>query len=108
MVSHDLLRRDVRMLGEMLGDTIRLVVGDEALALVEEIRHLSRERRSGEQDADQRLAKRIAELSESQARVVARAFSVFFDMANLAEDRHRVRVLRGREAERYPQPLGES
>ena len=103
-----MLRRDVRMLGEMLGDAIAASAGASRLALVEEIRKLARARRNGDIAAGSQLQQRIAELSESELKTVIRAFTVFLDLANVAEDRHRVRVLRSREAERDPQPLGES
>ena len=38
MVNNELLRRDVRFLGDMLGDVIREIAGAEALARVEDIR----------------------------------------------------------------------
>jgi phosphoenolpyruvate carboxylase len=108
VVSNELLRRDVRMLGDMLGEMIIELAGSAAFGLVEEIRQLSRRRRSGDHTAAPELAARIASLNMSEARVVARAFSVFFDLANLAEDRHRIRVLRNREEAQHPHPIGES
>lgn len=108
MVSDELLRRDVRILGEMLGDVIREQVGATGLELVERIRLLARERRTGAAAAERHLAQLVQGLSFEEARVVARAFSMYFDVANIAEDRHRVRVLREREA-RYPHdPVSES
>lgn len=107
-VSNDLLRRDVRMLGDLLGDVITELVGPGALALVEDVRQLSRRRRSGEHEAEPELAARVAGLDLAQARTVSRAFSIFFDLANLAEDRHRIRVLRSREQEKFPAPISES
>ncbi|MGC4004641.1 MAG: phosphoenolpyruvate carboxylase [Pirellulales bacterium] len=101
-VSSDLLRRDVRVLGEMLGDVITKSVGPEALELVETVRRLARRRRGGDPAAETELAEQIAKLSLTESRVVARAFSVYFDLANLAEDRHRIRVLRARELEAAP------
>ena len=108
MVDDELLRRDVRLLGDMLGDVIRSLAGPEALALVEEIRGLARARRAGDHAAEAALDARIAGLDEDQATIVARAFSVFFDLVNIAEDRQRVRVLRERERARDPVPLAES
>ncbi len=108
MVSTDLLRRDVRMLGDMLGDVITDLAGPESLELVEAVRIASRERRSGSSEAEQTLARLISRLSCDEARTVARAFSIFFDLANIAEDRQRVRVLRERERQHYPQPISES
>ena len=108
MVADDLLRRDVRLLGDMLGGVILDVEGREAFELVEEIRRLARERRTGRQAAETELDERIATLDDRQASIVARAFSVFFDLVNIAEDRQRVRVLRERERDRDPLPLKES
>ena len=108
MVSHDFLRRDVRMLGDLLGSVIAEQAGAPALALVEEVRQLARDRRAGSPGAEAALASRIAGLDEGDARIVARAFSVFLDMSNLAEDRHRVRVLRQRESDLAPAPISES
>ncbi|MCE9607996.1 MAG: phosphoenolpyruvate carboxylase [Planctomycetia bacterium] len=108
MVSNDLLRRDVRMLGDMLGEIITELAGTASFELVEAIRLLARERRNGSQDAERALAAKIAGLTGDEARTVARAFSIFFDLANIAEDRQRVRVLREREALRHPEPISES
>ena len=108
-VSHDeLLRRDVRFLGDMLGSVIEELAGAEAHALVEEVRRLARERRQGRHDAEPALAARIESLNEQQATVVARALGIFFDLSNIAEDRQRIRVLRERERRLHPEPLGES
>ena len=108
MANDDLLRRDVRLLGDMLGSVITELAGPEALALVEEVRALARDRRAGRHDAERALAARIESLDTSQAETVARAFSIYFDLVNIAEDRQRVRVLRERERERSPHPIGES
>jgi phosphoenolpyruvate carboxylase len=105
-VSNELLRRDVRMLADMLGEAITSLAGAPSLDLVEEIRKLSRSRRSGDASAEHALAERIAALDEAQIQTVVRAFTVFLDLSNLAEDRHRIRVLRNRELEH--EPLGES
>ena len=108
MVNNDQLRRDVRLLGDMLGEIITEDSGAEAVRLVTEIRHLARDRRANVPGAEAELSKRIAALSEDQARLVARSLSIFFDLANLAEDRQRVRVLRQREQDKHPDPISES
>lgn len=107
-VSNDLLRRDIRKLGDMLGEVIAESAGPEAVELVETIRQLARRRRTGDHQAEGELTDQIARLSLSDARIVARAFSVFFDLANIAEDRHRIRVLRARAQEAAPQPISET
>ena len=90
----------------MLGEAITSLAGASSLDLVEEIRKLSRSRRAGEASAEDALAARIASLDQAQIQTVVRAFTVFLDLSNLAEDRHRIRVLRQRELEH--EPLGES
>jgi phosphoenolpyruvate carboxylase len=108
VTNDDLLRRDVRLLGDMLGAVIVELAGQDSFALVEEVRGLARDRRAGRHDAERALAARIESLDTAQAECVARAFSIYFDLVNIAEDRQRVRVLRERERERSPQPIGES
>lgn len=108
MINNDQLRRDVRLLGDLLGEIISEDSGPEAVQLVQEIRHLARDRRANVPGAEGLLSKRITELSEEQARLVARSLSIFFDLANLAEDRQRIRVLRQREQDRHPDPISES
>jgi phosphoenolpyruvate carboxylase len=108
VVNDDLLRRDIRLLDGKLDAVIVEQAGPEASALVADIRRLARDRRLGTHEAEPLLAGKIEGLDVAQARIVARALSIFFDLANIAEDRQRVRVLRDRERLRHPQPLGES
>ena len=91
-VNNELLRRDVRTLGDMLGDVIQELAGPAALERVEEIRKVARERRAGSPKAEHELTRLIAALDEPAARDVTRAFSIFFDLANLAEDRATKRI----------------
>lgn len=102
------LQSDVDLLSSTLDAVIRELVGDEAFGELVAIRDLAAERRLGSPDAERRLATAIAELAEPSARNVARALGVFFDLANIAEDLQRIRVLREREQARHPLPLSES
>ncbi len=102
------LREDIAMLGELLGDTIHDLDGPESLDLVERLRRLAWDRRSGRPGAAAEMAQVIAGLDHDQLRIVIRAFSIFLDLANLAEDCQRIRVLRQRLREAYPQGRGES
>ena len=102
------LRREISELGEMLGDTIAAIAGRESLELVEVVRRLSRDRREGDAEAGDRLEVVLGSLADEQLRVVIRAFTTFLDLTNLAEDRHRVRVLRERAEKAGGQPAGES
>jgi len=108
MAEEALLRDDVRMLGEFLGEVLREQAGDESFELEETIRQLTKDWRSGDQHALGDLRELIADLEVSEAHVVIQAFSIFFDLANLAEDLHRVRTLRERERAKHPQPREES
>ena len=102
------LRRDVRMLGFELGKVLKTHGSTGLYDLVEEVRHLAKQRRDGDDAADRRLTERIASLNDQQLDELMRALSCFFDLANLAEDRHRVRVLRERERSTAPAPREQS
>jgi phosphoenolpyruvate carboxylase len=107
-MSSDRLRTEIRQLGRMLGETIQELDGPERFVLEEEVRTLAKARRRGESGAEERLIERLGQISYDECWSVARAFSIFFDLANLAEDRHRVRVLRERQREQAfrPESLG--
>ncbi len=102
------LRDEINLLGSLLGETIKAVAGEEAFASVEKLRSLAWNRRSGVAQADRALVDFIASLDEEQLRVAIRAFTIFMDLLNLAEDRQRVRTLAQRAAAVYPAPHHES
>ncbi len=86
------LRNDVRLLGEILGNTVREQVGEDVYLKVEEIRGLAKQAR---QSHDwQPLIDVMNSLEDSQLVPVARAFTHFLNYANIAEQHHRVRVRR--------------
>ena len=107
-VSDQSLRRDVRMLGFELGRVIKRHGQPGTFDLIERIRSLAKQRRAGDTAADSDLRALIAGLSVEQIDECIRALACFFDLANLAEDRHRIRVLRQRERAEHPAPRGES
>ena len=102
------LQSDIELLSHALDAVIGDLAGDTAFGELVAIRQLAAERRQGSPDAERRLATAIAELTEPSARNVARALGIFFDLANIAEDLQRIRVLRQREQERHPLPLSET
>jgi phosphoenolpyruvate carboxylase len=106
--SRDLLRREIKFLGFELGRVIRQSGGVGLYKLVERIRALAKARREGDSEAQQRLQALIASLSEQDTAGVIRAFSCFFDLANIAEDRQRVRVLRRRKLESSKGPQSDT
>jgi phosphoenolpyruvate carboxylase len=102
---HEALRDDVRELGEMLGDTLRERRGPAFLDLVERVRALAKRGRAGETRDFDELATLLRVLPVGDAVSVARAFSHFLTLANIAEQHHRIR--RRREYQRAgsePQP----
>ena len=83
---------DIRWLGRILGDVIREQEGENAFALVEQIRRLSVAfRRDADTQAGTALKKLLSSLSSEQAVSVIRAFTYFSHLANLAEDQHHIR-----------------
>ncbi|HTC70760.1 MAG TPA: phosphoenolpyruvate carboxylase [Acidothermaceae bacterium] len=93
----ELLRRDVRLLGELLGQILREYGGESLLADVEELRHAVIAARTGAGPPSEIVAL-VRSWSLDRAEEVARAFTVYFHLANLAEEHHRVRMLRARNA----------
>jgi len=86
------LRRDVRLLGETLGRVLVEQGGPGLLAAEERIRELSRNARStGSGRARDKLAESVAALPLDRQADVLRAFSLYFQLANLAEQHHRLR-----------------
>ena len=99
------MRRDVRMLGEILGQVISESDGPELLADVEELRHrviAARIPDGVEASADDDIAALVASWPLARAEAVARAFTVYFHLANLAEERQRIRTLRERDTGTAP------
>ena len=103
------LREDVRLLGSLLGDTIRRFEGDQLFDIVERFRLLSKAIHS--QPTDE-LKKELAELVESldaeNAGKVIKAFLTYFDLINFAEQNHRVRRRTQREHETNDRPEPDS
>jgi phosphoenolpyruvate carboxylase len=94
------MRRDVRLLGEILGQVISEDAGHDLLADVEDLRRRVIAARHDEAgpDADDDIAALVATWPLGRAEAVARAFTVYFHLANLAEENQRIRTLRERDA----------
>lgn len=86
------LREDIRLLGRLLGDTVRDQQGDAVFGLIERIRQNSvRFRRDDDIAARRELEDILDALSREQTIQVVRAFSYFSHLANIAEDQHHIR-----------------
>ncbi len=102
------LSATIHFLGELLGQVISEQESLAAFTLEEQVRLLAKKRRAGEEWRGDDLAAEVREMSPDQARVIAAAFSLYFDLVNLAEENHRVQVLRQQEHERFPAPRHDS
>jgi phosphoenolpyruvate carboxylase len=94
------MRRDVRLLGEVLGDVLRESGGQDLLDDVERLRHaaIAARRPDSGAGADKEIAAMVASWPLERAEAVAHAFTVYFHLANLAEEQQRIRTLRERDA----------
>ncbi len=81
--QHAALRRSVRRLGTLLGQALQRHEGPELLDLVEQVRSLAR------QPDDRDLHRVLADVEPETAVVLARAFTAYFQLANIAEQLHR-------------------
>ncbi len=88
---HAPLRDDVRLLGGLLGDTLRQQVGQAVFDKVELIRKLAKQTRDGDQNSGKELNQVLESLTDDELAPVARAFTQFLNLANIAEQYHRVR-----------------
>ncbi len=89
------LRDDIRLLGRILGDTVRSQEGEAVFDIVERIRRTSiRFHRDEDEVARHELEATLNGLSHGQSIQIIRAFSYFSHLANIAEDQHHIRRTR--------------
>jgi len=95
MALHDRdVRQDVRELGDLLGDVLEQQASTAAFETVEDVRERAIGYRRGDVDSRERLVEIIKALDPERASSVARAFTTYFELVNLAEERERVRTVR--------------
>jgi phosphoenolpyruvate carboxylase len=86
------LRDDIRLLGRILGDTVRAQEGEEVFDLVERIRRTSvRFHREEDDNARQELEEILNGMTPHHTVRIIRAYSYFSHLANIAEDQHHIR-----------------
>jgi phosphoenolpyruvate carboxylase len=89
------LRYDIRLLGRILGDTVRAQEGDRVFETIEGIRKTAlRFHRDVDEEARQELQTITSRLPDDQAILIIRAFGYFSHLANIAEDQHHIRRTR--------------
>jgi phosphoenolpyruvate carboxylase len=99
------LHEDIRLLGRLLGETIREQEGEEVYERIEKIRRLSVAFEHGaDRDAGNSLDVLLRGLAPKEAVSVIRAFSYFSYLTNIAEDRHHIRRRAGYRIPSKPQP----
>ena len=100
------LRREVRLLTTRLGALIQEQCGRKTFEAIETLRRLSKQLR---QSSDPELMaagdREVRRLPLQRAADVAHAFSLFFHLVNLCEERQRVRRLRQYESEENAAPM---
>ena len=95
MAARDILAREVKLLGALLGQVIAEQGGPELLDLVERCRLRSIAfRESGDEAAERALASELDGLAVEDAEALANAFALYFQLVNLAEERDVVRRLK--------------
>ena len=108
------LSETIHLLGNLLGEVLRERESEKIYAAEERIRLAALDHRRGDhtdQRADTRLATEVAALDPDSARAVASAFTLYFDLINIAEETERIAALRQREypkGNQFPKPIGES
>src|SRR5262252_2259672 len=99
--SHKPLRDDVRLLGNLLGETLISQEGSNVFERVERVRAAAKAARGRGQvrsaHAFAELAEELSSMPLEAAVPVARAFSHFLQLANVAEQYHRVRRRRAHQ-----------
>jgi phosphoenolpyruvate carboxylase len=86
------LRRDINLLGRVLGRILIEQEGEILFETEEEVRFLCKRLRFDyDPELDERLLRRIEAMSVEELRRIVRAFSVYFLLVNIAERYHRVR-----------------
>lgn len=96
--SNHLLRRDVRFLGNILGDVLEHQGGRELLEHVEKIREMSKSLRAeSSPELYEEFMNTIKTLEPGIRHSVIRAFAIYFQLVNIAEQNHRIRRKRDYE-----------
>ncbi len=96
--ANNLLRRDVRFLGNILGEVLVHQGGRELLDIVERIREQSKALRAGFlPELFEQFKSTVNGLSPEIRHQVIRAFAIYFQLVNIAEQNHRIRRKRDYE-----------
>ena len=92
------LGAEIRELGRTLGGIISRLEGQETFETVERLRKLAKASRAGDDAAAKQLSETVAALTPREAFNQAMAFTLYFELVNLAEENFRILLLRERRA----------
>lgn len=107
--ARDPLAREVKLLGALLGQVIVEQEGLAALELVERIRTRTiAARRAGSRATGRAVSEELEGIDLRAAEMLIRAFSLYFQLTNLAEEKQRLRALRRRRRSAGRVPIDES
>ncbi|WP_135548212.1 phosphoenolpyruvate carboxylase [Paenibacillus cymbidii] len=96
--TNNLLRRDIRFLGNILGEVLVSQGGNELLAIVEKIREMSKSLRAQfTPELYDEFKAAINSCDQGIRHNVIRAFAIYFQLVNIAEQNHRIRRKRDYE-----------
>ena len=96
-----LIWEDVRLLGNILGETLITQQGQELFDLVERVRAVAKSSRSDTTYDGESLSLMLRDLTADQVCHLARAFSHFLSLANIAEQHHQTRANRSSKGEGF-------
>ena len=88
---HKQLRHNVNLLGKLLGEVLQEQEGKQLFTRVEQVRKLAKSLRKNKTHNFQELSRLLKKLSNDESLKVARAFTHFLQLSNVAEEQHRIR-----------------
>jgi phosphoenolpyruvate carboxylase len=88
------IQADIRELGEILGEVIKRQTSQSEFDLIEEVRQAAIEYRADERDSRAAVREGLDDVDPPVQETVARAFTTYFTLTNLAEERERARAIR--------------
>jgi phosphoenolpyruvate carboxylase len=100
------LRKEIRLLTTRLGAVVREQSGEKVFVAIEELRQLSKRiRQRADPELIETSRRAVSRLQPGEATAVAHAFSLFFHLVNLCEERQRIRRLREYERHEHGAPM---
>lgn len=88
------LENDIQLLGDTLIQVIREQEGEATLKIIDEIRHCVHQARDGKENHRKNFENLLSNMADAAMLPVARFFGHYLNLANIAEQQHRVRRLR--------------